>query len=255
MGDLLSRAVPRRPDWRTYESRLEAVRTARYNFDLDTEHEYSEAEGWRLDHHDAELVPEPPGPPLAPDDARASFAVARELVRHYAFPDPDLITGIFSPDAPVAGRPMLLRAKFLGFTFWFGVRVGREIDEARETDAGRVWAYGFDYATLEGHFEMGQITFEVRKHEATGAVAFHIDAFSKPDRISNPFYRVGFKLFGRRLQLKFARTACERMQRFVQEELAARAEGTRAPEHETVEPQRPDADAAEQIDATLERGG
>ncbi|WP_420457046.1 DUF1990 family protein [Rubrivirga sp.] len=251
MADLLSRAVPRRPDWRRYESRLDAVRQARYNFELSEDHEYSEADGWRLDHHQAELVPEPPGPPLPPDDARASWAVACDLARNYAFPDPGLITGIFSPDEPVAGRPMLLRARFLGFTFWFGVRVGREIDEVRKTDGGPVHVYGFDYATMEGHFERGQITFEVRKTEATGAVEFHIDAFSKPDRIRNPFYRVGFKLFGRRLQLKFAHTAMERMQRFVREELEARAKGVPAPVRETVEPSRPDAGAAEEIAKTV----
>ena len=247
MADLISRAVPRRPDWTDYAERLDAVRQARYNFDLDEDHDYTEADGWRLDHHEAELVPEPPGPPLPADDARASFAVACDLVRGYAFPDPSLITGIFSPDDPVAGRPMLLRARFLGFTFWFEVRIGREIDEVRETDAGRVHVYGFDYATLEGHFEQGQITFEVRKAEATGEVVFHIDAFSKPDRIRNPFYRIGFKLFGRRLQLKFARTALDRMQQFVRDELKARAEGSTPPPRETVGPTRPDAEAAEQL--------
>lgn len=247
-----SRAVAHRPDWQDYEERLDAVREARYNFELSEDHEYSEANGWRLDHHEAELVPEPPGPPLPDDDARASFAVACDLIRHYAFPDPSLITGIFSPEDPLPGRPMLLRAKFLGFTFWFGVRVGREIDEVRQSDAGPVHAYGFDYATLEGHFEMGQITFEVRKAEATGEVAFHIDAFSKPDRIRNPFYRIGFKLFGRRLQLRFAQTAMDRMQRFVKEELAARAEGQTAPAHATVVPERPNAEAAEELAALEE---
>lgn len=249
-----ARAVPDRPDWRRYESRLDAVREARYNFELDEEHEATEAAGWRLDHHEAELPPEPPGPPLPDSDARASFAVAAELVRQYAFPDPDLITGIFAPDAPLEGRPMLLRAKFLGFTFWFGVRVEDVTDGVRETDLGPVHVFGYSYATLEGHFERGRITFEVRKVEATGEVAFHIDAFSQPDRIRNPLYRIGFKLFGRRLQLKFARTAQERIQRFVREELEARARARPAPPHETVEPRRPDAEAAAHAAGTLAEG-
>ncbi len=244
-GSFAARYVPSRPDWQEYQDRLDALREARYNLDLDKRSEYTEAAGWRLDTHEAELVPEPPGPPLPPDDARASWAIACDLVRTYAFPDPTLITGIFSPDDPLPGRPMLLRARFLGFTFWFGVRVGDVIDTVRETDTGPVHAFGFDYATLEGHFEMGQITFEVRKEARTGRVLFHIDAFSKPDRIRNPFYRIGFKLFGRHLQLRFARTAMERMQRFVKEELAARAVGTSAPAHETVSPERPNAEAAE----------
>lgn len=233
-SSLTSRAVPRRPDWRRYQERLDALRETRYNLDLDHTQDYTEAQGWHLDHHDAELTPEPPGPPLPPDDPRASWAVACGLMRDYAFPDPSLITGVFAPDDALAGRPMLLRARFLGFSFWFGVRIGHEIQEVRETDGGRVYVFGFDYATLEGHFEMGQITFEVCKAEATGAVTFHIDAFSKPDRIGNLFYRIGFKLFGRRLQLKFARTSIERMQRFVREELEARAHARPAPGHETV---------------------
>ncbi len=242
MSDWTQRAVPHRPDWRRYQERLDALRHARYNLDLDRAHEYTEAAGWHLDHHDADLTPEPPGPPLPPDDPRAAWAVACDLMRDYAFPDPSLVTGIFAPDDALAGRPMLLRARFLGLSFWFGVKVGREIDEVRDTDAGRVHAFGFDYATLEGHFEMGQITFEVRKAEATGAVSFHIDAFSKPDRIGNPFHRLGFKLFGRRLQLKFARTSIERMQRFVRQELEARAKAQPAPARDTVAQVAPPSD-------------
>lgn len=239
-GAFATRYVPGRPDWRRYRGRLDALREARYNLDLDRRHEYTEAAGWHLDQHEAELVPEPPGPPLPSSDARASWAVARQLVREYAFPDPRLVTGIFSPDDPLPGRPMLLRARFLLFTFWFGVRIGREVDEVREGDEGAVYAWGYDYATLEGHFEMGQITFEVRKEARTGRVLFHIDAFSKPDRIRNPFYRIGFKLFGRRLQLRFARTAAERMQRFVREELQARAAGRPPPSHDVVDAVAPE---------------
>ena len=239
-GSLGARYVPGRPDWTRYADRLEGVRAGRLNFEPAEGHD--EAAGWHLDTYDVDLVPEPPGPPLPPEDPGASWAVACELVRDYAFPDPDLVTGIFSPDDPLEGRPMLLRAKFLVFTFWFGVRVGGVVDEVRETDDGRVWAWGYNYATLEGHFERGQITFEVRKEEATGRVRFHIDAFSKPDRIRNPFYRIGFKLFGRRLQLRFAHSACERMQRFVREELDARRAGGAAPPRETVEPAPPPDD-------------
>ena len=238
-----ARYVPGRPDWTAYADRLDAVRAGRLNFD--DGRAYTEAEGWHLDTYDVDLVPEPPGPPLPPGDAGASWAVACGLVRDYAFPDPDLVTGIFSPDDPLPGRPMLLRARFLFFTFWFGVRVGDEVDEVRETDGGRVWAWGYDYATLEGHFERGRITFEVLKEEATGRVRFHIDAYSKPDRIRNPFYRVGFKLFGRRLQVRFAESACARMQRFVREELAARRAGGAAPDRETVEPAPPPSAEAE----------
>lgn len=232
-------AVPNRPDWRRHTARLDALREARYNVDLDQRESFTAETGWNLDRYDADLPPEPPGPPLPPDDPRASFEIAWGLVRNYEFPDPKLIVGIYSPDDPLPGRPMLLRARFLGFTFWFGVRIGREISEVRETDAGRVHVRGMDYATLEGHFERGQITFEIRKVEATGAVAFHVDAFSQRDRIRNPFYRLGFAIFGRMLQKRFARTATERMQRFTAEALRARATGAPPPPHETVEEKTP----------------
>lgn len=243
-------AIPNRPDWRRHAARLDALREARYNVDLDQRESFTAETGWNLDRYDADLPPEPPGPPLPPDDPRAAFHVAWGLVRKYEFPDPRLIVGIYSPDDPLPGRPMLLRARFLGFTFWFGVRIGREIDEVRETPVGRLHVRGMDYATLEGHFERGQITFEVRKAEATGAVTFHIDAVSRTDRIRNPFYRLGFWIFGRRLQRRFARTAIERMQRFTAETLRSRATGAPPPAHETVEEETMPPEAERAVEAS-----
>ena len=125
------------------------------------------------------------------------------------------------PTLTVAGRPMLLRARFLGVTFWFGVRVGDEIDETVETDDGPARDWGYGYATLPGHFERGEITFRVRKYARTGRVQFRIDAVSRTDRIPNPFYRVGFAIFGRHLQVRFAETAVARMQALTAEAIAA----------------------------------
>ena len=246
----MSRSVrrPRPPDWQDYADRLEAVREAPVNFEMDASHEVSETNGWNLDHHEIDLPWEAPGPPVP----GGSWETACELARSYAFPDPRLITGIFSPDEPLSGRPMLLRARFLGFTFWFGVRLTEEVDTTRETSDGPVRVWGFGYYTLEGHFERGQITFEVQKHEASGRVMFHIDAYSQPDRIRNPFYRIGFKLFGRRLQLRFARTALDRMQRLTAETLAARAAGAPDPTPDTTAPQPPTPEAEAQMESIQE---
>ena len=144
------------------------------------------------------------------------------MLRRYAFPPPDLITGIFQPDGPLENRVMLLRAQFLFFKFYFGVRVSEVTDEAaRATPGGpeRVWGYG--YRTLEGHFERGQIDFTVHKNLTTGAVQFRIHAVSQSGQIRNPFYWVGFKLFGRRLQRKFARESLRRMRDLVAAALAS----------------------------------
>ncbi|MEO0560410.1 MAG: DUF1990 domain-containing protein [Bacteroidota bacterium] len=204
-------------DWRVYQDRLDAIRSASVNFDREAHHERTVENGWSIDRHEVELPSEPSGPPRAD----GPWEIACDLVRAYAFPDPSLIRGIFSPEVPIAGRPMLLKARFLGFTFWFGVRLTEEVDTIRETETGPVRVWGYGYYTLEGHFERGQIEFEVRKDMKSGRVSFHIEAVSQPDRISNPFYRIGFKLFGRRLQLRFARTALKRMQRLTTETLAA----------------------------------
>lgn len=139
------------------------------------------------------------------------------VVRDYRFPPPDLVTGIFAPEGPLEGRRMLIRAGFLGFTFWFGVEIGGVVDEERTLPDGagkeRVW--GYHYRTLEGHFEKGEITFTVHKYLRTGRVVFRVHAYSQPDHIRNPFYRLGFKLFGRMLQRRFARESLARMRMLV----------------------------------------
>jgi hypothetical protein len=78
----------------------------------------------------------------------------------------------------------------------------------------RVW--GWNYRTLEGHLEMGQIDFEVWKWLDSGDVEFRIRAFSRRAAIANPVVRVGFRVFGRREQLRFARNACARMARLTE---------------------------------------
>ena len=232
-----------RPDAARYADRLEAARALASTYDAAARERHTEAAGWHLDHHRAELPPEPPGPPLP----HGSWARARQILEAYDFPDPDLITGIYSPREPLDGRPMLLRARFLMFTFWFAVRVQDVVDETRDSDRGPLRVWGFSYTTLEGHFEKGIISFAVEKELASGAVSVHIDAVSRPDRIRNPFYWLGFKLFGRRLQLRFARTSLERIRRFVHQELEAEAAGESEPRRDTVDVEPPDAEARAEL--------
>ncbi|HET9504683.1 MAG TPA: DUF1990 family protein [Hymenobacter sp.] len=205
------------PPWEQYQARLASYEHAQVNYDFSRQSEYNAANGWRLDDYTTDLPAEAPGPPAA----HGAFAAAQEVLRRYAFPPPSLITGIFKPDEPLEKRVMLLRARFLGFTFWFGVKVSEVTDEAaRATPAGpeRVWGYG--YRTLEGHFERGQIDFTIHKNLTTGAVQFRIHAVSQAGRIRNPFYWLGFKLFGRMLQRRFARESLARMRQLVAEALA-----------------------------------
>ena len=205
------------PAWEQYRARLDSYANAQVNYDFAHQSEYTSATGWRIDDYATDLPAEAPGPP----EAAGSFAAAQDVLRRYAFPPPDLITGYFDPSVPLEKRVMVLRAHFLVFNFYFGVRVSEVTDEsARPTPGGpeRVWGYG--YRTLEGHFEKGQIDFTIHKNLTTGAVQFRIHAVSQPGQIRNPFYWVGFKLFGRVLQRKFARESQRRMRELVAARLA-----------------------------------
>lgn len=210
------------PLWEQYKAQLDSYSKAKVNYDLEKVHEYTAETGWRLDEYHTELPAEPPGPP----QPNGSFEAAKQVLLNYAFPPPDLITGIFVPDQPLAERVMLLRAQFLFFKFWFGVRIGGVTDEQQDAPDGPEQVWGYNYRTLEGHFEKGQITFTIHKNLTTGKVRFQVKAYSQPDRIKNIFYRIGFKLFGRTLQRKFARESLKRMRMLVGE--ALRKQGSRA---------------------------
>jgi hypothetical protein len=209
--------LPAPPDtWRQYRDRLATYAHTQVNYDTEDQHAYTAASGWRLDDYVTDLPCEAPGPP-AP---AGSFAAAQDIMRRYAFPPPDLITGYFDPSQPLGERVMVLRAQFLVFHFFFGVRIVDVVDEVAlpsRDGPERVWGYG--YRTLQGHFERGQINFSVHKNLVTGAVQFRIHAMSQKGTIRNPFYWLGFKVFGRMLQRRFARQSLVRMRGLVAEAL------------------------------------
>jgi len=205
------------PTWKRYGSMIDQWRDTAPNFDINKTEQFTEANGWHVDKYATGLPSEAPGEPIP----HGSFEAAKQILLNYEFPDPTLISGVFVPDVPLAERVMVLRAHFLLFTFFFGVHIGNVVDEIRQTEKqgpARVW--GYSYRTLKGHFEMGEITFELWKYLQTGEIQFHIHAYSKPDRIANPFYRLGFRIFGRSLQIRFARTSMTRMQQLVLERLS-----------------------------------
>lgn len=198
-----------------YRGRVERLRELDYNYDEKVYHASKDKKGWRLDHYESSLVIEPPGEP------GPAFAAVKKAILLYQFADPRLIRAVFDADAELAGRNMLLLAKFAGFHFEFGVRVTQVLDMRHKNGAGheeQIWGYA--YRTLRGHFEIGEIRFEVVKNIATGEVSFKIDAYSRADRIPNFFYRVGFKLFGRTLQKHFAHSSIRRLRHVARRALA-----------------------------------
>lgn len=234
-----------RPLWEMYRDRLEKLPSLQFNYDPEKVEAYNQSTGWRVDFHEVELPSENPGPP----EEGGAFQVAKGIVQDYRFPPPHLIQGIFYPDRPLAERYMLLKAHFLGFTFFFGVRIGGLIDTITETKEGREQVWGYHYRTLQGHFEKGQIDFLVVKNLDTGKVYFRIQAYSRPDKIENFFYRIGFWLFGRPLQLYFARASKKRMVQLVQAEL----QGKRAPASPPVEPVSRNPEAREALQKVKEQ--
>jgi hypothetical protein len=228
-------------DLKPYQSRLDALAKLKLNLDLERREEFTAANGWHLDHYEADLPAEAPGEP----EESGSFRAAQTVLREYKFPPPDLITGIFVPDTPLEQRVMLLKARFLLFTFYFGVKVSGVVDERRGEGAAQERVWGYRYATLEGHFERGQIEFLIVKTLATGHVKFKISAFSKTGTIKNIFYRIGFALFGRRLQIRFSRDSLKRMQHLVAESLhTGRVGGSTPP----VQPASSEAGAQDKLE-------
>jgi len=188
---------------------LDELHDRNLNFDAARRDEITTDNGWRIDHYARALPSESPGPPLA----GASWETACRLMRDYEFADPKIVRAVFRPDDPLEGRDMLLEARFHGLRFHLGVRVGGVLDETREIDGRPVRVWGWNYSTLQGHLEMGQIDYEVWKWTDTGQVEFHVSCFSRAAPVANPILRLGFRLFGRREQVRFARHACDRMAR------------------------------------------
>jgi uncharacterized protein (UPF0548 family) len=176
--------------------------------------------GWRIDDYRQALPAEPPGAPVP----GGCWEVACRLVQDYRYADPAIVRRVYRSGVPAPGRDMLLEAHFYGLRFYLGVRVGDVADGVIEREGRRARVWGWNYRTLQGHLERGQMDQEVLKWLDTGDVEFHIHAFSQRAPIRNPIVRLGFVLFGRYMQVKFHRRACRRMVALTTNALRAPAE-------------------------------
>lgn len=176
---------------------------------------WSAAAGWTLDRYRVALPSEPPGAPV-PD---GPFERAAEAIREYRFADPRMVRASWQRDRPLEGRTMLLEVRYLGLRLHMGTRVYRVHDATVELEGRphRVWGWG--YATLTGHLEMGTMDVIATKDLERGDVAVEIDARSRRAPLANPILRAGFRLVGRRAQRRFARRALERLQAIVEDDV------------------------------------
>jgi Domain of unknown function (DUF1990) len=192
---------------------LAELRSRKLNFDPTRQSEYTRENGWYADDVRRALPSEPPGDPVP----AGSWNTARRIARDYDFADPSIVEGVFDPDEPLEDRTMLLVLRFHALRIHVGVRVGEVYDGDRELDGRSGRVFGWNYRTLEGHVEKGQMDWQVWKFPDSGEVLFRVRSFSRPAGGGNLLVRIGFRLIGRREQLRFLKVAAERMARLTEE--------------------------------------
>jgi hypothetical protein len=191
---------------------LGRLRARELNFDPRALSRFRQDADWHVDHYRISLPPESPGEV----SAGGPWSVARELSSAYEFVDPHIMRAFYDPEEPLEGRTMLLEIHFWGLRIYAGVRVGENYDGYRTEGRRRVRVWAWNYRTLAGHFEKGQIDYEVRKWLDNGEVEFRIDAVSRRADAGHGLVDLGFLLFGRGKQTEFARSACVRMAKLTQ---------------------------------------
>src|SRR5215213_9976577 len=166
------------------DRRLAALERARLNFELQPVECYTPDRGWHADALTQPLPSEAPGDPVP----GGSWAIARRVVEEYRMADPALVRATWDPGRPLLGRDMLLQLRlYRVLSVYAGVRVTRVWDEVR--DGARV--FGYEYATLTGHVEMGRMDYEVVKRLDDGAVDFRLSAHSRASGERLPWVRLG----------------------------------------------------------------
>ena len=204
--------------------RLAALPDKPLNFDPAGLEHASPATGWTITDLCQALPSEPPGAPVGD----GSWQIARRLMRGYEFADPSIVRAYYDPAAPLEGRNMLLKLQALG-VFWLfvGVRVSEVYDRIRRAASGEIRVWGWNYQTLDGHVEMGQMDWEVWKWPDSGAVEFRVHAVSRRAPIANPIVRAGFHLLRGRERDAFLQSTKRRMRTFT--ELALQTAGRGEP--------------------------
>jgi uncharacterized protein (UPF0548 family) len=202
--------------------RLAALSIKPLNFDPASLAHASPATGWTITDLCQTLPPEPPGAPVE----YGSWQIARQLMRGYEFADPSIVRAYYDPEQPLQGRNMLLKLQALGIAhLYVGVRVGDVYEELREIGGDRARVWGWNYRTLEGHVEMGQMDWEVWKWLGDGQVQFRVHAVARVAHIPNPIVRLGFNVLREHERRAFLHSTKQRMLTFTELSLSREAAG------------------------------
>jgi uncharacterized protein (UPF0548 family) len=188
------------------------------NFDPSRTADYTGSTGWHVDDLVQPLPYEAPGPP----EHDGTWELARRLMVDYQLANPGTVRAVYDPAAPLEGRDMLLQIRFLRVRFAVGVRVSEVYEDERVADGSRAHVTGWAYQTLDGHFEQGEMHYQVWKWLDSGAVEFRLHAVSKAADTGPWLLRTGFRVLGRTNQLRFYRQICRRVRRLTEATLEAR---------------------------------
>jgi uncharacterized protein (UPF0548 family) len=195
------------------QRRLDELAGKSLNFDPASLAAASPASGWTITELCQALPAEPPGMPV--EDG--SWQIARRLMSGYEFADPSIVRAYYDPAIPLEHRDMLLKLRAFGVAHVFvGVRVGEVFERTREIGGRRARIWGWNYQTLDGHVEMGQMDWEVWKWLDDGRVEFRVHAVSRAARIPNPLIRLGFHLLRGRERQAFLKSTKQRMRTFTE---------------------------------------
>jgi uncharacterized protein (UPF0548 family) len=197
------------------ERSLAALARRPTNFDAREVEGPVDVSEWRVDEMVEPLPHEAPGAP----EPGGSWLAAKRIMNSYQLAEPRVVQGIYGRSTPLSGRDMLLRIRYGPLRFEGGVRIGEVREEAAELDGREILRYGWAYRTLEGHFEEGEMRYELRKWLDTGDVEFCIHAVSRAARTGPLLPRLGFRLVGRNHQLRFYRQICRRLRRLTEAQL------------------------------------
>jgi uncharacterized protein (UPF0548 family) len=200
---------------RRMRRRLDGLSQRPVNFDASRLSQYTASTGWHVDDMVEPLPHEASGPPARD----GTWELARRLMIDYQLADPAFVRAIYVRDSPLEGRNMLLQIRFLGVRFAVGVRVGDVYEEERELGGRSAQVFGWAYRTLDGHFEQGEMHYQVWKWLDTGDVEFRLHAVSKTADTGPWILRNGFRVLGRPNQLRFYRQICRRIRRLTEAEL------------------------------------
>lgn len=206
------------PDERTRRA-LARLEAAPLNFDPGELAAGTDA--WSYDERLQPLPRERPGPP----EPGGAWELARRLMRGYEFADPSLVRAYHDPATPLEGRTLLLEVRWWGLRFRVGCRVADVYERVEPVGDRDALVSGWSYRTLAGHFEQGEMHWQVAKWPETGEVAFRLYSWSRWARDVHPLVRAGIALFGRRAQLRFYDRTCARMLRLTEAALAGTEPG------------------------------